>query len=195
MDASLYKRPNKPKTITVKRRERKIALYSPFAPPELLSVDKSTECHVTPAPVAAQMVSFLDVDCSHSVLEPEFGTGNLIAAVLDSCTPNIIGVERNLTLFNSTSARFPMMNLFNGCFLEYARLTDAKFDRIIMNPPFRNVRRHIESALGLLEHGGILVALVPINYNHTMAKDLATLERGVFATANVHTKIVRIDPA
>ena len=58
MKPFVYKRPNKPNRLEVKRRlgvpERALTEL-----PEVLAVDRATECHVTPPLVAELMVSEL----------------------------------------------------------------------------------------------------------------------------------------
>lgn len=71
------------------------------------------------------------------------------------------------------------------------------YPRIIMNPPFSEVRKHIAAALTLLGRGGheahaVLVALVPTTFVHPNAETLEILPTDTFATAKVHTKIIRI---
>ncbi|MCG7625950.1 hypothetical protein MHM97_21530 [Epibacterium sp. Ofav1-8] len=85
------------------------------------------------------------------------------------------------------------------CFLEYADEVkgQAEFPRIIMNPPFRGVRKHITAALSLLGRGGhaepaTLVALVPVTFEHPEAEHLETLTPDTFSTARVHTKIISV---
>ncbi|WP_205949700.1 hypothetical protein [Paracoccus sp. SM22M-07] len=87
----------------------------------------------------------------------------------------------------------------HGCFLEYADEVKGRveFPRIIMNPPFRAVRKHIAAVLSLLGRGGhaepaTLVALVPLTFEHPEAEHLETLPPETFSTARVHTKIIRV---
>ena len=65
-----------------------------------------------------------------------------------------------------------------------------------MNPPFRNSKNHLSAALELLGHAGhdsaILVALVPITFEHDEAELIETLPNDTFSTAAVNTKIIRI---
>jgi hypothetical protein len=74
----------------------------------------------------------------------------------------------------------------------------VEFPRVIMNPPFSDVRKHVAAALSLMGRGGhaepaTLVALVPITFQHDDAETLETLPPDTFATAKVHTKIIRIE--
>lgn len=193
MDSSLYTRPAKPKTLPVNKRARDFAL-SPVEAPELLAVHASTECHVTPPKIGGSMADYLELEKGKSLLEPQCGTGNLIDAVLDYESDLIItGVEKNVELFRACQQRFKGKNisLVNECFFEFSKNCQVRYDRIITNPPFKNVKAHIESSLSLLAPAGVMVALVPITFSHRNAEDLETLARGDFNCSNVLTKLIR----
>ncbi|MEM1153535.1 MAG: methyltransferase type 11 [Pseudomonadota bacterium] len=209
MDASVYKRPNKPKRVIVKDRTRS----APSALPELphpVTVDSTTECHVTPPDVAEGMVDYLMEPSRYSgdvlTLEPHGGTGNLVQALYDAGQSpcELVIIERYFGLCQAMRERFPSERYQGGadplhvCFLEYARTAQrmVTFPRIIMNPPFKQAKRHMNAALSLLGRGGhafpaCLVALVPVTYHHNEAETLETLPNDTFASAKVYTKIVR----
>ena len=194
MDPSIYTRPNKPKTIPVKKRARDFSLDA-IDTPMPISVDRVTECHVTPDSVAARMADYLNLNGGMTVLEPQCGTGNLIAAVLAQAPAPVFitGVERHVSLYQGTVQRFPQgVNVINACFLEYAATIEARFDRAILNPPFRNTQKHVLAAHRLLAPGGYMIALVPITYQHPEATEIEVLERGIFPTTNVATKIIEL---
>lgn len=192
---AIYSRPNKPLTIPVRRRGEPSPLDL-TAPPEVVAVDKATECHVTPDDVARRMVDYLGPQGDYLTLEPSAGTGQLVRALLASGHSDceLTMVERHNTLANQLRRLGPVIN---RCFLEYADEARGKvqFPRIIMNPPFREVRKHIAAALSLLGKGGhdvaTLVALVPITFEHEDAEHLETLPPDTFSTARVNTKIIR----
>lgn len=194
MDRSLYVRPNKPKFIPVTKRARDFAPSGGQpVPVEILAVDRATECHVTPAATGSQMVDYLDLFDGCKVLEPQCGTGNLIAAIIESgYSVRVQGVERHCDLFDACSRRFSQQDirLHHGCFIEFSKNTWEKYDRILTNPPFRKTKEHIAASLSLLAVGGIMVALVPITFEHPDAVILEILERGLFASTDVHTKLV-----
>ena len=161
----------------------------------------SSQCHVTPPVVAARMVGYLEALPSMMTLEPHAGTGNLIAALIDSGheTLEICAIERERELYNLTAKRFNWEICgFNDCFLEYAARTPAgSFPRILMNPPFKGIKAHMDAAIRLLGPAGhddaVLVALVPVTYSHPQAVTLEVLDLDTFATARVNTKIIRIE--
>ncbi len=193
---SIYSRPDKPLFTTVHRRER----FAPVGTVQLAQpvvVDKATECHVTPDDVAARMVGYLGPVGDFLTLEPSAGTGQLVRALLASghSRYELTMIERHRTLALALDKLGPVIN---RCFLEYAEEAKGRieFPRIIMNPPFRDVRKHIAAALSLLGRGGhgepaTLVALVPITFEHAEAETLETLPDDTFATAKVRTKIIR----
>lgn len=165
---------------------------------EPLVVDKFTECHVTPDDVARRMVGYLGEQGDYHTLEPSAGTGQLVRALLASghSACELCMVERHTKLARSIQKYGPTIN---ECFLEYAERVKGKvhFPRVIMNPPFKNVRKHINAALSLMGKNGHIepatfVALVPITFDHPEAETLETLGPNTFATAKVNTKIIRI---
>lgn len=196
MNPTLYQRPNKPDTLTMNRRPR-IEEYTMESAPEPLIVDKATECHVTPMDVARRMVTYLDADPRHIVLEPSAGTGNLVQALIDSGHPRsrIIAIERHYDLKNQCEAR-TQAPVFMNDFLQFEGPGPAteKYHRILMNPPFRKTKQHIEMAFSLLAEGGDIVALVPITFTPTHLDfwELEVLPNDTFAHAKVHTKIILI---
>jgi protein-L-isoaspartate O-methyltransferase len=196
---SMYVRPDKPRTMTVKKR-RGAPVGACFKLPEILIVDAYTECHVTPPDVGGRMVDYLRIEPHDFVLEPQAGNGNLIASLLNAgCSFNqLIGVERHYNLSQSAKQRFKKngnIKIINQCFLDYSVEVEevVLFSKILMNPPFIKVKQHIASALKLLAKNGVLVALVPISFNHDGAVELEILPNDTFSTAKVNTKIIRFE--
>lgn len=199
MKASVYKRPAKPLRIEVRKR-RDFDKVEIAATPEIVAVDKFTECHVTPPDVAARMVSYLGPQGDYSTLEPSAGTGNLSRALLASghSSLELTQVERHNGL---AGGLHKFGAVINRCFLEYAKEVAGKvqFPRVIMNPPFSDVRKHVAAAISLMgrsghDEGPRLVALVPITFDWPGMETLETLPDDTFSTAKVRTKIVRIHP-
>lgn len=197
MSPDVYRRPAKPLRVDVRRREQ-------FAPPgaaplpEIVAVNKATECHVTPPDVAARMVDYLDARPDMLTLEPSAGTGNLSRALIEAGHSRfeLCQVERHVALAARLRSIGPVIN---RCFLDYAEEARGKveFPRVIMNPPFRHVQQHVAAARSLMGRNGhdcppVLVALVPVTFNDPAAEELETLPPDTFATARVHTKLIRI---
>jgi hypothetical protein len=195
---SIYTRPNKPLAIPVRKR-RDTQEIEPIKAPELVAVDKATECHVTPADVARRMVDYLGPQGDYLTLEPSAGTGQLARALIDAghSPQELTMIERHNTL---ASQLYKIGPTINRCFLEYAEEAAGRvqFPRVIMNPPFKQVRQHIKAALSLMGSNGhtetpVLVALVPITFQHPDAETLEELPDDTFQTARVRTKIIRIE--
>jgi phospholipid N-methyltransferase len=164
----------------------------------VVAVDKATECHVTPDDVAARMVRYLGPQGDFLTLEPSAGTGQLVRALYAAghSRYETTMVERHHALAAQLHKLGPV---FNRCFLEYAAEARGKvsFPRVIMNPPFSQVRQHVAAALSLMGNNGhdrppVLVALVPVTFQHPKAEHLETLPPDTFQTAKVHTKLIRI---
>lgn len=198
MRRSIYTRPDKPMQIPVRRRDD-FSKLDPVTIAEPIRVDKLTECHVTPDDVARRMVGYLGQQGDYLTLEPSAGTGQLSRALLAAGHSRfeLVQVERHSKL---ASGLHGLGSVINRCFMEWAVEVAGKveFPRIIMNPPFSDVRKHVAAALLLMGRGGhqepaTLVALVPITFQHDEAETLETLPADTFATAKVHTKIIRIE--
>lgn len=202
MDKSLFKRPNKPKSMVVTRRRKETPAMALPDIPKIPAVDQYTECHVTPLAIAHRMVSYLGGMGDYLTLEPSAGTGNLLQALYDSghSPYELVAIERHINLCSEIRKRFSGNQTINPiceCFLAYAEKAQGQIEypRIIMNPPFKKVRQHIKAALSLLGKAGhseaVLVALVPITYSHEDVETLEELPRDTFSLAAVSTKIVR----
>lgn len=190
---SLYSRPAKPMRLTVTPRRQTARIIA--TAPKPLYVDRATECHITPPDVAALMVDYLGPQTDGLTLEPSAGTGALIAALVAAgYTPaRICAVERHNRLAARLSGDMAAQ-IYNRCFLDFAREHEGGlgFSRIVMNPPFRAVKAHIKAALSLLaEDTAVMVALVPITFEHERAEPVQTLPRDTFLTAQVATKLIR----
>ncbi len=194
MNASIYMRPDKPMFLEVKDRSELILEKQPVQRLTIPVVDKSTECHVTPKDVAQRMVQYASPGADEIVLEPEGGTGNIVAEILDyGVSPHGVHiVEREFSLFAYLVKRFETkpVKLTKGCFLDFVRKTDLRAGCIIMNPPFKPVMKHIEAAMRVLSPFGCIVALVPESFEYPNMIELEKLPDTTFSTTKVRTKIV-----
>lgn len=197
MKRDLYRMAKRPEYLPVKRRGE-FPKNEARPAPEVVTVDRATECHVTPPDIAARMVAYLGNQGDKLTLEPSAGTGNLSRALLNSghSRYELCQVERHLGL---ASGLYQFGPVIKRCFLEYAAEARGKveFPRVIMNPPFRHVRQHIAAARSLMGRGGhdvppVLVALVPVTFEAEGMETLEHLPDDTFATAKVRTKIIRI---
>lgn len=114
----------------------------------------------TPADVARTVVDLAEIQPGDRVLEPSAGTGALIDALPDGV--HIVAIEINNALCRRLNTMPKVTTTIEGDFLNLAGAEpEAKFDRIVMNPPFQNGSdiRHIQHARRLLKPGGRLVAI------------------------------------
>ena len=111
----------------------------------------------TPEGLARRMADELDVNASHTVLEPSAGKGSLIDAVIAAGADvknvealEIVGDLRKLLELKG-------YKVVGNNFLDHT----GSYDRIIMNPPFEKGQdmEHVRHAYGLLKPGGKLVAI------------------------------------
>lgn len=194
MHSSLFSRPNKP--LTCKNFDFNIKnplLDSPklVSPTKLLTVDSSTECHTTPDQVGNFMVACLDYQEGLTILEPHVGTGQLIGALLreNICINSIKAYELNNSLCNFTKNRFPDLSIEQGDFLE---IKNQSFHRVIANPPFKTIIKHMDHIYKCLKVGGIAICLVPITYKKIDHEIIEILPDDTFSTCKVNTKIIKI---
>lgn len=200
MDVSVYRRPDKPLMKVVEKRRRfSDGTSTVSAPTRLcdLSVDSSTECHVTPPVVAKRMFEYA-VDFGAKVTDrwadPQCGTGNLIQAMLDGGVSSnlIVGVERHIKLADFCRSRFEAtVNVITGCFLEsHSEMTQVNV--VLTNPPFKSAYKQLAATVNLVKQGGVIIALVPVTFDWPGMIELERLPKGTFVTTDVQTKIVAI---
>jgi protein-L-isoaspartate O-methyltransferase len=113
----------------------------------------------TPPDVALRVALMANVHDGHRVLEPSAGTGNLIAAIADANVA-VTAVEINADLCWHLRRTFENVGVVDVDFLQWQ--SPVLFDRVIMNPPFKNGvdRKHIDHALQFLKPGGRLVSVL-----------------------------------
>ena len=132
--------------------------------PEPLVKYKDYKKKFTPISVGMQMVKLLELENTHSVLEPSAGNGQLIWALWHS------GYKIPVHYFelndNYTLQLFLYQDL-NTIFMgsDFLAATNIPlFDRIIANPPFEEDTwlAHSAKMYKLLNPGGIMVCLMPM---------------------------------
>lgn len=119
----------------------------------------------TPRDLAQRMADLADIKPGHRVLDPSAGTGMLLGAMggrmfsADGKSGEAHAVEINQALADRLKTEFPLTRIHCDDFLTMPIL--GEFDRIIMNPPFKNAAdlKHIARAFSMLAPGGRLVAL------------------------------------
>ena len=116
----------------------------------------------TPPHIVSLMIDYADIDLCHSVLEPSAGTGCIVEALINYglAWQQIAIAEINPSLCLALSDKY--RRVFPGDFLgRVSWELGGDFDRILMNPPFKNGDdiKHITHALTMLKSGGRLVAI------------------------------------
>lgn len=112
----------------------------------------------TPKAVIDLMIEKADIYSSHTVLEPSAGTGAIMRELLPLCLC-VKGIELNFELAHALQSRGFEVQCRD--FLEYNPVD--KFDRILMNPPFKDGQDvdHVQHAFNAcLEDGGRMVAIM-----------------------------------
>lgn len=160
----------------------------------------------TSAALADEVAEIADLQPGQRVLEPSAGMGALIEAAQRACDGlHIVAVEISVKLADALANRFPtgLATVINADFLDMAgAVADAKFDRILMNPPFENGAdiKHILHARKLLQPGGKIVAICANGPRQRaklmpIASDWRDLPAGSFkhAGTGVNTALLVID--
>lgn len=191
--AANYARPDKPFAVTGKHHRPRYDEPDALEVTQPLTVDRGTDCFVTPSPVALRMAGYAEVTRQMSALEPQSGTGNIAQAIIDLCAGVDLHVnEQHHALYSATVQRLgEQATATQGDFLEY---TGRTFDRIVMNPPFskRQAYHHIAHAQTLLKPGGVIIALVPVTVQIPGMVELERLDQDTFAGTKVCTKIIEL---
>lgn len=158
MNSKLYMRPDKPRRLTITKREE-VADLPARTVPEVVELPKGVECFTTPAAVVDLMIDRADIDGFVSVLEPSAGTGAIVAKLLElEPAPNVGIYELDHRLCEVLRGRG--YEVLGQNFLDAD--TCIKYDRVIMNPPFSKLQdlEHVRKAWECLKSGGRLVAIM-----------------------------------
>lgn len=131
-----------------------------------VKVEVVNQLFPTPRDLAQEMAELADVQPGDRVLEPSAGTGMLLGALggaMFGHNPDrgsVVAVEINRGLAERLMRDYPLTTVINADFLDMLG-TDAKFDKVVMNPPFESGAdiKHIRHAMTMLKPGGRLVAI------------------------------------
>lgn len=141
---------------------------------------RSHQFYPTPREVAASVIELAQIEPTHSVLEPSAGLGGL--ADLIAGKPQCVEVsELHCQVLRAKGHRAVCAD-----FLSWANACEARFDRVVMNPPFSQGRwkSHVEAAASLLAPKGRLVAVLPASARgKVLARGLRHAWGPVFANA------------
>lgn len=118
----------------------------------------SHQFYPTPDSVADVVMDMAGNCTGLKCLEPSAGQGSLATRLPQEGTTCVEISSLHCSILESKG-----LSVVNADFIEWAETAPARFDRIVMNPPFRKGRwkGHLEAALGLLGEGGRLVSVLP----------------------------------
>jgi len=130
----------------------------------------------TPIVLAAKMAWLADIGKKRkqAVLDPSAGTGNLVAAALSAAQEQIslffneISERRYKLLADWINAAPNGQSYlpYNVSALDlYALSEGVKVERVLMNPPFSDIEKHIAAAMKMLDYGGRMIALLPEQFS------------------------------
>jgi len=128
-----------------------------------LPEQKSHQFYGTPESIGYRAVEMAEIDSEHMVLEPEAGQGGLADHLPNKAMVTCVEIS-SLHCDILRAKGYKNVNCVD--FLLWNRShykTNVTFDRIVMNPPFSEKRAetHLSHAAGMLNSGGILVAVLP----------------------------------
>lgn len=130
---------------------------------ETVDAKKLYQFFPTPKAIAEQLCRMAELDKDCIVLEPSCGRGDLADVIYDAGVADLLGVELNPDMHRYLDGK-PYQVMVGVDFLKFTEDADnqARFTRIIMNPPFSKHQDvdHILAAYKILAPGGILVSVV-----------------------------------
>ncbi|MCC6150967.1 MAG: methyltransferase [Planctomycetes bacterium] len=127
----------------------------------------------TPPRLSAQLIKEAEIGPQMSVLEPSAGDGALLRALFERLKfeTDVNMRLRVIELMPENQAKLKAANIpVHGTDFE-THVFNEKFDRVIMNPPFRRSMVHILKAYSLLEDGGRLVSIAPAGVTFRQDRD------------------------
>lgn len=184
-----------------------------------VTTDQDLGFFPTPEPLAQRLVELAGVKQGCFVLEPSAGTGVIVEAA-QATGASVVAIERDAERRKHLAFRRLQIHdwtiavrIVADCddFLDYG--TDARFHRVVMNPPFCKVGKgdhldHVVHAYSLLRKEGVLVSVLPSSIEfrqdkrHTAFRSWV-LERGTIESlplnsfkesgTSVNTCVIRIE--
>ncbi len=121
--------------------------------------EKVWEFYPTPYEVVDTMIEQADIQPGMSILEPNGGKGNILDKLYEKYSDSIRLETIELDNTNRMILKIKGYKLVGTNFLE--QVPEARYDRILMNPPFNNMEDidHVLHALKFLKPNGKLVCI------------------------------------
>lgn len=134
-------------------------------------VKKKIQFFPTPKDLAAKLVGLVDLNESHSILEPSAGQGSLIDAIRNT------GIMQQIHICEIDPVNVDILNKkYNDVYIlanDFLTLNPENslefYDRIIANPPFSHNQdiKHIMKMYACLKTNGVLVSFASTSWQHT----------------------------
>jgi len=155
--------------------------------------NSSHQFYPTPAIVAEAAAELAEIGPADKVLEPSAGHGDLAA---------VLPADRTLCLevapLRCAVLKAKGFRTIEADFIAWSATAAARFDKIVMNPPFSEGRwrQHVEAAAPLVATGGRLVAILPASARNAFslpgfACDWSQVYSNEFAGTSVSVAILR----
>lgn len=125
--------------------------------------EKASQYYPTPSSLAREVMEQAIIGDDEECLEPSAGQGGLARFMPKDRTTCVEINPLNCKVLTEQG-----FNVIEADFLEWARTTTKRFDKVVMNPPFSEGRwkLHLEAAASLLKPDGRIVAIVPGSQRH-----------------------------
>lgn len=156
--------------------------------------NKSHQYYPTLEPLANEAVEICGIEDSDDCLEPSAGQGGILQFMPKDKT---VAVE--ISKVFSQILKDKGYNVVNNDFLSFAKHTDKRFDKIVMNPPFSEGRAalHTKTAFSLLKEKGILTAILPATFKNVILienkkHEWSDIKEDCFIGTKVSVVIVKI---
>lgn len=108
----------------------------------------------TPEKVVGDMLSASDI-AGKIILEPSFGSGNIVRFLVANGAARVLGCEINDTLRRAAKD----CEVIGKDFLQLTSIDVSHIDMIVMNPPFSAQERHIQHAWDIAPDGCEIISL------------------------------------
>ncbi len=135
---------------------------------------KDFDAFYTPPAVAAQVIELADISEGHWVLEPSAGAGALALAAVVAGAERVEAHEIRATTpaWWEGVPQVVMSRPVDFLTLDPAAPHAARFDRVVMNPPFSRQQdiAHVRHAFEFLKPGGRLVAVMSPGFQWRTSK-------------------------
>ena len=119
---------------------------------------KTHQFYPTPGELAAQLLDEADIREGETCLEPSAGMGGLADLMPQAQTTCVEISPLHCRVLEAKGHQ-----VIEADFLDWANVTDQRFDVVVMNPPYSEGRAvaHLSAAAALVKNGGRLAAIMP----------------------------------